>query len=147
MINLDMVGRPRDRRLLVAGTGSSLAWPSLVEEAAAGHGLAIRAAADGHGPSDHATFFARRIPVLFLSTGLHADYHRRTDVASRIDGGGLVEVLGFADRLVEAAARAEGMAFTEPLARPIDDGPVLDEMGLLPSATDPPAAERPRARA
>ncbi len=40
---------------------------------------------DGFGPSDHASFYAKRIPVLFFFTGTHADYHKPSDTAEKIN--------------------------------------------------------------
>ncbi len=36
--------------------------------------------------SDHYNFALRGVPVLFFTSGTHADYHQPTDVAERIDG-------------------------------------------------------------
>ena len=39
--------------------------------------------------SDHASFYAKDIPVLFAFTGTHADYHRPTDDTPLIDFDGM----------------------------------------------------------
>jgi Zn-dependent M28 family amino/carboxypeptidase len=40
--------------------------------------------AGAYGRADHFNYAARGIPVAFLSTGLHQDYHRATDTADKI---------------------------------------------------------------
>jgi membrane-associated protease RseP (regulator of RpoE activity) len=102
MLNLDMVGRLRNRTLYVSGVDSGSGLRALVEAQAGGLTLSMRG--DPYGPSDHASFYAVGRPVLFLFTGAHADYHRPTDTWDRIDAGGLAEVTAFASRIVEAVA-------------------------------------------
>jgi len=42
--------------------------------------------------SDHYNYAKKGIPVVFLTTGLHADYHKVSDEASRIDYAKLARV-------------------------------------------------------
>lgn len=107
MINLDMVGRLRDGSLLVGGVGTSPAFPGLVREAAAGLDLSIQEKSDGMGPSDHQSFYSKDVPVLFLFTGLHEDYHKPSDDPSRVNAEGARTVARFAQRLAHALAMAE----------------------------------------
>src|SRR5581483_8886586 len=55
---------------------------------------------DGFGPSDHASFYGKDIPVFFLFTRSHADYHKPSDTADKIDGPGIERVARFALALV-----------------------------------------------
>lgn len=48
---------------------------------------------DGYGPSDHSSFYAKGIPVLFFFTGTHDDYHKPTDTADKINYAGEAEVV------------------------------------------------------
>jgi Zn-dependent M28 family amino/carboxypeptidase len=57
---------------------------------------------DGFGPSDHSSFYARQIPVLFFWTGTHEDYHKPTDTAERINYEGLLRVTEFVRDLFRA---------------------------------------------
>ena len=77
MINLDMVGRLGSNELVVQGTGTAEEWDEILERA--NHGLVLKTVKDGYGPSDHSSFYAKQIPVLFFFTGLHSDYHRPSD--------------------------------------------------------------------
>lgn len=84
MINMDMIGRMKDNRLVVGGSGSSPVWKELLERLNQGR-LGLRFEDDGYGPSDHASFYAKGIPVLFLFTGVHQDYHRPGDDYQKIN--------------------------------------------------------------
>ena len=55
--------------------------------------------ADWTNLSDHGSFHAVRIPFLYFGVEDHADYHRPTDTADRIDPEFLGDV---ADTIIEA---------------------------------------------
>ncbi|MDT7807100.1 MAG: hypothetical protein QOJ70_913 [Acidobacteriota bacterium] len=61
----------------------------------------LRLSEDGFGPSDHSSFYARRVPVLFFFTGSHEDYHKPSDTADRINYEGEALVLQFVRDLVQ----------------------------------------------
>jgi Iap family predicted aminopeptidase len=92
MLNFDMVGRLDGRRLLVGGVDTGGGFRGLVEAAATEAGLDIDARASGTGPSDHTRFNAAGVPVLFFHSGSHADYHRPSDTADRIDAAGMARI-------------------------------------------------------
>jgi hypothetical protein len=102
MLNLDMVGRLRDDKLMVMGTGTAAEFPALLENANRAAGFDLKTSGDGYGPSDHSSFYKRQVPVLMLFTGAHADYHRPTDTWDRIDEQGLWRVTRFAAALIES---------------------------------------------
>jgi hypothetical protein len=102
MINLDMVGRLRNGRLMVMGTGTAEEFPALLENANRAAGFDLKTSGDGYGPSDHSSFYKRQVPVLMLFTGAHADYHGPADTWDRIDAQGLWRVTRFAAALVES---------------------------------------------
>jgi hypothetical protein len=102
MLNLDMVGRLRERTLYVGGVDSAAGLRELVQAQAGGLTLSLRG--DPFAPSDHSSFYAAGRPVLFLFTGAHADYHRPGDTWDKIDAAGLAEVTGFAARVIDAVA-------------------------------------------
>ena len=102
MLNLDMVGRLKDGKLMVMGTGTAAEFPALLENANRVAGFDLRTSGDGYGPSDHSSFYKRQVPVLMLFTGAHADYHRPTDTWDRINEQGLWRVTRFAAALIES---------------------------------------------
>jgi len=119
MINADMVGRLRDDRLLVDGIGTAAAWPELTRGADVGLGLDLALGAEGFGASDHASFTAARIPVAFLFTGAHDDYHQPTDTADKINAPGEERITTFAACLALAVAeRPDRLVFVDAPADP-----------------------------
>lgn len=104
MLNFDMVGRLRADKLIVYGVTSATELPSIVDSANTGRRFALAAQGDGYGPSDHSSFYGKGIPVLHFFTDLHEDYHRVSDVASKIDAGGEARVVAYAERVARAIA-------------------------------------------
>ncbi len=105
MVNLDMVGRPKPGpALTVGGYGTAAEWPGLVEKLNGNHHLKLSTNKGGFGASDHSSFYAVDIPVLFLFTGAHEDYHKPSDTADRLNYKGMAEVVGFAADLTVRVA-------------------------------------------
>ena len=57
---------------------------------------------DGFGPSDHSSFYGKKIPVLFFFTGTHLDYHKPTDTAEKINYAGLSQITTYVSEIVKA---------------------------------------------
>lgn len=115
MINLDMIGRLNKERILqVGGVGTSPGFKDLLDSINVNYGFNLKYANEGFGPSDHAAFYAKDVPVLFISTGAHSDYHTPDDQLSAINLEGTSEVIAFASELAAALANdTERIAFTE----------------------------------
>ena len=104
MVNLDMVGRMRDQAMSVSGTGTSSTFKEMVEQVAEQTHLNISCTPDGYGPSDQASFVAVDIPVLFLTTGGHMEYHTPDDVPSTLNYDGMQQTLEFSQELITQLA-------------------------------------------
>ena len=114
MFNFDMVGRIEKRRLYVGGVGTAEPFEALVQAAASEHELKVDRSKSGYSSSDHTSFAAKKIPVLFFFSGLHSDYHKPTDSADKIDGATTVEMLAMARQIIDGVAqREERLAFVE----------------------------------
>ena len=140
MINMDMIGRMKNKSLTVGGMGTAAEWGALVENANKMQGMTVTASqgnapagakvaggmpivvaangqpivhndpakqftltlnADGYGPSDHSSFYAKQIPVLFFWTGTHQDYHKPSDTADKINYDDESRILGVVARIVQ----------------------------------------------
>jgi len=132
MLNMDMIGRLRNGSLFVGGVGTSPAWKPLLEklnvpaqplvgagfrDPAPGYGSGSRFqlsfGEDGFGPSDHQSFCVRDIPVLFLFSGTHDDYHKPSDTADKINAEGLKQVAEFVREIaISVANEPQRIAFT-----------------------------------
>jgi hypothetical protein len=115
MINLDMIGRlNEERQLQVGGIGTSPGFRTLLDSINGHYGFSMKYSNEGYGPSDHASFYAKDIPVLFISTGAHPDYHTPGDNPAAINLTGAQEVMLFAAEVANALANQdERIAFTE----------------------------------
>jgi hypothetical protein len=138
MINMDMIGRMKNNKLIVGGVGTAQNWrdvitngnlsdrPIAIAELAnpsrvpgkvtleTGPNGQISSAMvhaptfdltlseDGYGPSDHSSFYAKKVPVLFLWTGTHEDYHKPSDTADKIDYEDESHILSFVARLIRS---------------------------------------------
>lgn len=114
MINMDMIGRMTNKKLLIFGVGSSADWEKTLL-AANTDSLDLRLVPDGTGASDHTSFYNKGIPVLHYFTDTHSDYHRPSDDTDYIEFEGKVMVLNHVRRVVEAidAMTNEQLAFTQ----------------------------------
>ncbi len=124
MVNLDMVGRyDTDKKLLIGGNGSSPIWPQVI----AGIGdktLQVKFDSTITGPGDHESFYRKNIPVLFFNTGTHADYHKATDNANKINYEGELRIARYITRLVEATDNKGRIAFAktqETVTAPVEN--------------------------
>lgn len=106
MLNMDMIGRPRGK-LTIYGANTGSGFDSVVAEATRGSELKV-AIKDTMPPnSDHFTFYRKKIPSIALFTGLHADYHRATDTADKVDAEGTAKVLRIAFGIARRLAQGE----------------------------------------
>ncbi|MBN2448187.1 MAG: M20/M25/M40 family metallo-hydrolase, partial [Phycisphaerae bacterium] len=93
-VNIDMVGRLRDK-LLLSGVNSSSVWPREVERRAVPAGLAVAPVEDAYAPSDSTSFYTNGVPSVSAFTGAHADYHTPRDTADKLDYDGVRKVTHF----------------------------------------------------
>ena len=137
MVNMDMVGRMRDNALSVSGTGTSSDFKSLAEKAAERTGLTITCTPDGYGPSDQASFVAVDIPVLYLTTGGHLEYHTPDDVPSTLNYDGMQQTLAFARELVSELAVMPGKPdfINVPGSNSMSHTKFKVTLGLMPDVT------------
>ena len=141
MLNFDMVGRLRDDKLIVYGVATATELPALLDSANAGVGLRLTALGDGYGPSDHAPFYGKGVPVLHFFTDLHEDYHRASDVASKVNVAGEARVVTLAERVLRAIAdrpaRLTAVRVAAPAPRVVGEGTNV-YLGTVPDmAADP----------
>ena len=123
MVNLDMVGRLDGNKIVVHGTGTGTGLDALVDRFVAARGFEAAKEPGGFGPSDHSSFYARKIPVLHLFTGSHTDYHRPTDTADKINYDGMVRITRLvADIVRDLATAPERPAYIEVASKQFAGG-------------------------
>src|SRR5215471_16259994 len=114
MINMDMIGRLNNDRLFVGGVGTSPQFKPWLEELNKPVHLELDYSDSGYGASDHMSFNAKKIPVLFFFSGLHTDYHKPSDTADKINANGAVKVLALVYMTgTKMAAEPKRLEYTE----------------------------------
>ena len=108
MVNLDMVGRLRTGGLTIDPSALSKAEQRTVrpilDSAAARAGIHPRYSSVIADRSDHASFRRVGIPAVALFTGFHSDYHRASDIPSRVDAQGTARIVDMMEEVVRACA-------------------------------------------
>lgn len=110
MINMDMVGRlvpdatTGKGKLEVGGTGSAKEFDALIDKLNAKHDFAIKKNKSGVGPSDHTSFYLKGVPVYFLFTGLHKQYHRPADTVDLINFAGMKKITDLSEDMARVLA-------------------------------------------
>jgi Zn-dependent M28 family amino/carboxypeptidase len=90
-LNLDLIGRNWGDSVIVTGPEMSTLGETLRRVSAARPELRMAPLADRWPEerifyrSDHYNFAVKGVPVLFFTSGTHADYHQPTDAVDRID--------------------------------------------------------------
>jgi hypothetical protein len=108
MVNLDMVGRLRPDKesgkdkVLIEGSGTAKTFNAMLDKLNPGFHLSKKAG--GTGPSDHDSFYREKVPVVFLWTGYHEDYHKPSDTSDKINVAGMDRVAGYAEKIVAQLA-------------------------------------------
>ncbi len=112
MVNMDMVGRLRNDKLMVYGVATAKEFGGILDSLNAEAAFDLKASGDGWGRSDQSSFYGAGLPVLHLFTDLHEDYHRATDDWEKINADGLAKVADFTTQLVRAlGSRREPLTF------------------------------------
>jgi hypothetical protein len=148
MLNLDMVGRMRDKKLVAFGAATAEEFPALLDSLNRLNGgprFDLRAAGDGWGASDHASFYAANRPVLHFFTDLHEDYHRTTDDWERINPAGVAMVSEYVAEVAWTLANRPGaLSFVDvPRPQPAAGGAGYGAyLGTIPDMTESPGGVR-----
>jgi len=95
MLNMDMIGRIKDGKVYIGGVGTGTTFKSILEQAQkhSGADFKIEYSAGGYSASDHTSFVAAKIPVLFFFSGLHSDYHKPSDTWDKINAPSAARLL------------------------------------------------------
>lgn len=125
MLNMDMVGRLDEEKLIIQGFDTASEFDAFIDVANESGGFTLTKKTGGVGPSDHASFYPRQIPVMHFFTGLHDDYHRPSDDVDKVSVDGLRRIATMvADMAVQIAEAPDRPTYqkseTEP--HPMVDG-------------------------
>jgi hypothetical protein len=131
MINMDMVGRyDTAHKLTVGGYGTSPVWSEVLANTKSE--LVTSYDSTGGGPSDHATFYRKNIPVLFLFTGSHSDYHKATDDWNKINFNGEKDIVNWTYQVIEMADSKGKLPFAKTTEPQTGRGSFTVTLGVIP---------------
>jgi hypothetical protein len=119
-LNLDMVGRLRNRRLVVFGARTSPGLRSLLvglNNAPGAPAFELAFDWDVTEESDHYSFITNSIPTVMLHTDLHDQYHRPSDDVELIDHDGIRDVAALTLAVAVTVANAEATPTFRPESR------------------------------
>ncbi len=157
MLNMDMVGRLDKNKLIVSGTDTATEFNAWIDAANERSGFALAKVPGGFGPSDHASFYAKKIPVLHFFTGLHDEYHKPSDDIELLNLAGMRRVAEYVydvaqqvvkspDALTYQEAEGPSMPGTKTGSRPYfgsipDFGKQVEGYPISGVAPNSPAAD------
>ncbi|AWO00603.1 peptidase M28 [Chitinophaga alhagiae] len=111
MLNMDMIGRYNPSRGVgIGGYGSAMEWPEIFKGVQADT-IKFFTDAAGKGGSDHHSFYVAGVPVLFLHTGGHNDYHKPTDDAHKVNAAAEAGILRIAVQLINNAMKVNKLEY------------------------------------
>ena len=111
MINMDMVGRLNDSTsMTIGGYGTSPNWTIIFQKIKSS--VRYKFDSSGTGPSDHTSFYRKNIPVLFLFTGLHSDYHKPSDDPEKVNYTGLSNIVTLVKEIIDSTVDIKKMIFS-----------------------------------
>ncbi|MBS1656754.1 MAG: M20/M25/M40 family metallo-hydrolase [Bacteroidetes bacterium] len=133
MINLDMIGRYRaDKGLEVGGMGTSPEGYKFIRSLST-DSLKLKFTEQGIGPSDHSSFYLANIPVLFIFTGTHEDYHKPSDDANLVNYEGEYAVLSFIKKILMQLDGEGTLTFSQTTQTDTGDVPQFKvRLGIIP---------------
>jgi hypothetical protein len=133
MLNMDMVGRLQENKLIVNGTGTAKEFPGMLDELNEAIGFELIKKPSGFGPSDHATFYGKKVPVLHFFTGSHGDYHKPTDDADKLDIQGMRRIGELVTGMVRQVANSDAPpTYQETKQQVVSRGGTRPYFGSIP---------------
>ena len=151
MINMDMIGRIREGKVYLSGTGTGSTFAKVIDAVKMPASLHIDLSEKtGYGSSDHTSFTTKQVPVLFFFSGLHGDYHKPSDTADKIDAADAATLLDYVADIVStlenAPERPQFVHVAEPSQPPTTSGGggsgYGPAFGSIPDFNEPPKGVR-----
>jgi Tol biopolymer transport system component len=140
MLNLDMIGRLRENQLTVLGAKTASEWNGLVSAACDRARLDCTLGSDGYGPSDQTSFYAAGVPVLHFFSGSHADYHKPSDTADRVNAAGAGQIAKLVTDVAQAVTELPSPLTFKAVAAEAPKGDVRSfnaSLGTIPDYAGP----------
>ena len=119
MLNMDMIGRIKDNKVYIGGVGTGSTFKAILEQAQkqSKSDFKIEYSAGGYSASDHTSFVAKKIPVLFFFSGLHSDYHKPSDTWDKINAPAAAQLLDMVSDVALQLVSAPAPPTSSPWSR------------------------------
>ncbi|MBE0647276.1 MAG: M28 family peptidase [Bacteroidales bacterium] len=101
MCNFDMVGRlgAEGNRITALATETSPQW-NIIYRDMPKFPFKVKRYKGPSSFSDQECFYKKKVPVFYITTGLHADYHTYRDTPDRINYTGMIPIAKFAEEFI-----------------------------------------------
>jgi Zn-dependent M28 family amino/carboxypeptidase len=127
---------PKDR-LIVQGTATARSFDGLLADMNRKYDFKFNKLPGGIGPSDHSSFYAKKVPIFFFFTGDHSDYHRPSDTAEKINVAGMKKVTDFVEKLTESLMESQHRPqFVKASESPQQRYGDIPRLGIMPNYGD-----------
>jgi hypothetical protein len=140
MLNMDMIGRLAEdnNSIQVFGTKAADGFGEMLEQLAKKHQFELKGSASATGPSDHTSFYQKKIPSLHFFSGLHQDYHRPGDDAHKINTDKSVRFLAYIEDVAWSIIDNDERPVYHYVAAPaqISGSRSRVRLGIMPSYAD-----------
>ncbi|GIX41946.1 MAG: hypothetical protein KatS3mg129_1679 [Leptospiraceae bacterium] len=104
MFNFDMIGRYRQNLQIQGLQTGDIVWQNSIKTQTNffnnKHLLNVNFIEGARGPSDHTSFYRKKMPVLFFFTGTHEDYHKPTDDFDKINYKEMTKIIELAKNII-----------------------------------------------
>lgn len=111
-INLDMIGKLKDRNISIFGLASANEFNNIINSASDCRGIYYSDSYNGFGGSDETVFCKNKIPSLLLTTGTHDEMNTPTDIAGKINYQGVADIATFTENLIRKLSKADKISFS-----------------------------------
>lgn len=138
MLNFDMVGKLKNNNLTVGGIKTSNKSEKIVKKYSDKYNLNLKLSKSGVAPSDHASFYAKYIPVFYFTTGADSTYHTPMDKPENINYKG-IELLSsytfdIANDLANRKTKLKFRKTKDPKSNPVKST-LKVSLGIMPDVT------------
>lgn len=138
MLNFDMVGKLQNNKLTVGGSKTSNKSKQIIKRYSDQYNLNITLSKSGVAPSDHASFYAKYIPVFYFTTGADSTYHTPNDTPDKLNYKGIELLSSYTYDIAKEVGNRKGKLKFRKVKEPKNRGSMASmkvTLGLMPDVT------------
>lgn len=138
MLNFDMVGKLKNNNLTVGGSNTSNKSKQIIKRYSDKYDLNITLSKSGVAPSDHASFYAKYIPVFYFTTGADSTYHTPNDTPDKLNYKGIELLSSYTFDIANDVANRKAKLKFRKVKEPKNNASMASmkvTLGLMPDVT------------